>query len=77
MIGKHVRGYAVAAPRDLAFVSSNTFEVEWPPRSGRTASFPEVDRAAWFSVDEARARILPGQLPLVEEALAILARSGA
>lgn len=64
--GKHVRGYAVAAPRDLAFVSSNTFEVEWPPRSGVVRAYPEVDKAEWCSLVEARRRLIKGQLPLLD-----------
>ncbi len=74
--GKIVRAWLAEAPDlDAAAIRSNTFELEWPPRSGRTATFPEVDRAEWFSATEARARILPGQLPLVEEAVALLSRS--
>ena len=74
--GKRVHAWLAEAPDlDAASIQSNTFEVEWPPRSGRTASFPEVDRAAWFSADDARARILPGQLSLVEEAVVVLGRS--
>jgi predicted NUDIX family NTP pyrophosphohydrolase len=45
---------------------SNTFAMEWPPRSGRMASFPEVDRCAWFPLDEARRRINPAQAVLIE-----------
>jgi len=45
---------------------SNSFELEWPPKSGRVQSFPEVDRAAWFSVWEARIKILPGQAPFID-----------
>ena len=75
--GKVVHAWlAEASDFDAAAIQSNTFELEWPPRSGRTATFPEVDRAGWFSADEARARILPGQLPLVEEAVVVLARFG-
>lgn len=74
--GKIVRAWLAEAPDlDAAAIESNTFELEWPPRSGRTATFPEVDRAQWFSGDEARARILTGQLPLVEEAVALLSRA--
>src|SRR5579872_5334840 len=52
--GKRVRAWAVEGDLDVSDVQSNTFEMEWPPRSGRTSSFPEVDRAAWVGVDEAR-----------------------
>lgn len=64
--GKHVRGYAVEAPRDLAFVGSNTFEVEWPPHSGIVKPYPEVDRAEWFLLADARDRLVKGQRPLVD-----------
>jgi predicted NUDIX family NTP pyrophosphohydrolase len=47
-------------------ISGNTFEIEWPPRSGRRQSFPEVDRAAWFSPDEARQKINAGQRPFID-----------
>lgn len=73
--GKVVHAWLAEAPDlDAAAIRSNPFELEWPPRSGRTATFPEVDRAEWFSPDEARARILPGQLPLVDEAVVVLGR---
>ena len=64
--GTHVRGFAVEASRDLAFVSSNSFEVEWPPRSGIVKTYPEVDRAEWCLIDEARRRLVKGQLPLLD-----------
>jgi len=64
--GKHVRGYAVEAPLDLAFVSSNDFEVEWPPKSGIVRTYPEVDGAEWCTLDEARKRLVKGQLPLLD-----------
>ena len=65
--GKIVRAWAVEADFDVASVKSNRFDMEWPPRSGKMRSFPEVDRAAWFSVPEARKRLNPGQVPLLEE----------
>jgi predicted NUDIX family NTP pyrophosphohydrolase len=58
---KIVTAWAVEGDFDIATLKSNVFELEWPPKSGRKASFPEVDRAEWFSLDEARRRILPGQ----------------
>lgn len=65
--GKHVRGFAVEVPaRVLAFVSSNDFEVEWPPRSGIVKTYPEVDKAEWVLVAEARRRVVKGQLPLLD-----------
>ena len=51
---------------DAQFVASNTFEVEWPPRSGTLREFPEVDRAGWFSVEDAGVKLVKGQLPILE-----------
>jgi predicted NUDIX family NTP pyrophosphohydrolase len=65
--GKTVHAWTVEADIDATQVTSNDFEMEWPPRSGRSQRFPEVDRTAWFDLDEARRRILPGQLPLLNE----------
>lgn len=64
--GKSVTAWAVEGDFDPAMVRSNTFEIEWPPKSGKRALFPEVDRAAWFSIDEAREKILKGQLAFLE-----------
>ncbi|MGH9087945.1 MAG: NUDIX domain-containing protein [Acidimicrobiales bacterium] len=64
--GKRVSAWAVAANLDPATVVSNTFELEWPPRSGTPRTFPEVDRAAWFALDDARRRILPSQAGLLD-----------
>ena len=64
--GKVITGYAVAGDLDPATVRSNTFEMEWPPRSGRTQSFPEVDRAAWFGLAEARIKLNPAQAAFVD-----------
>ncbi len=71
--GKVVTAWAVEGDLDVTEITSNTFETEWPPRSGKTAEFPEVDRAAWFGLDEARRKLLDGQRPFLdrlEEALA-------
>lgn len=54
-----------AGEGDAVFVGSNTFEVEWPPRSGRVQEFPEVDRAEWFDLPTAREKIVRGQLPIL------------
>ena len=70
--GKLVHVFALEADFDLAGFSSNAFEMEWPPRSGKLASFPEVDRIAYFTVAVARRKILPGQRPFIEELLALL-----
>jgi predicted NUDIX family NTP pyrophosphohydrolase len=64
--GKVVTAWALAGDADADAIRSNTFSMEWPPRSGTMREFPEVDRAAWFSLDEARERILPAQAPLLD-----------
>lgn len=64
--GKQVHGFAVEQDLDPNLLRSNTFEIEWPPRSERIQSFPEVDRAEWFALSTARTKILPSQLPLLE-----------
>jgi predicted NUDIX family NTP pyrophosphohydrolase len=65
--GKVVHAFAVAADLDLAQFASNTFEIEWPPKSGRRQAFPEIDRIAYFSVAEAMKKILTYQRPLLTE----------
>ncbi|MBS2965800.1 NUDIX domain-containing protein [Actinocrinis puniceicyclus] len=70
--GKLVTAWAAQGDLDAAAVVSNTFELEWPPRSGRLRSFPEIDRAAWFTVPEARVKLLRGQLPFLDNLLAAL-----
>jgi predicted NUDIX family NTP pyrophosphohydrolase len=72
--GKIVTAFAIEGDFDLAGFRSNTFTMEWPPKSGRSAEFPEADRAAWFSLDQARRKILGGQLPLLD---ALIERLGA
>jgi len=64
--GKRVRAYAVQGDFDSKKLRSNTFELEWPPRSGRRIEVPEVDRAEWFDLDEAGDRILEAQRPFLE-----------
>ena len=64
--GKVVHGWAVEGDLDPLVAHSNTFEMEWPPRSGRLGTFPEIDRVAWFSPADARRSINPGQVPLIE-----------
>jgi predicted NUDIX family NTP pyrophosphohydrolase len=64
--GKVVRAFALEGDLDTSTVVSNTVEVEWPPRSGRRLTVPEIDRAEWFSVDEARRRLNPAQVAFVE-----------
>ncbi len=64
--GKTVEAFAVEGDLDPATIRSNEFECEWPPRSGRRQSFPEVDEARWMTLPEARERMLPSQLPLLD-----------
>ena len=63
--GKRVIAFALEGEFDPAQLASNTFELEWPPRSGRLATFPEVDRVAWMNMAAARDKILPAQIPLL------------
>jgi predicted NUDIX family NTP pyrophosphohydrolase len=65
--GKVVHAWAVESDFDISTLKSNTFSMEWPPRSGRHQEFPEADRACWFSLAEARRRILKGHEPLLGE----------
>jgi predicted NUDIX family NTP pyrophosphohydrolase len=69
--GKRVRAWAVEGECDADAVKSNLFSMEWPPKSGRQAEFPEVDRAAWFGIEEAREKILKGQLPFIDQLCAL------
>ena len=64
--GKRVEAFAAEIDLDTDAITSNTFELEWPPRSGRMQRFAEVDRAAWFDLAEARARINPAQAALLD-----------
>jgi|tagenome__1003787_1003787.scaffolds.fasta_scaffold19955179_2 predicted NUDIX family NTP pyrophosphohydrolase len=63
--GKVLAVWAVEGDLDATAAFSNTFELEWPPRSGRVQQFPEIDRAAWFGLDEARSKLVAGQVPLL------------
>ena len=71
--GKWVDAFTAQGDFDTGSVRSNMFLAQWPPRSGRMAEFPEVDRAAWFPLEEARRKILPSQLPLLDALEARLA----
>lgn len=64
--GKQVEAFAAEGDLDADAIRSNEFEMEWPPRSGRMTRFPEVDRATWFTLNEARTKILPSQAPLLD-----------
>jgi predicted NUDIX family NTP pyrophosphohydrolase len=70
---KLITAYAIEGDVDVGTLSSNLFEMEWPPKTGRLQSFPEVDRAQWFTVKEARDKILPGQRPFIDRLLERLA----
>ncbi len=65
--GKVITAWAFAGELDAGAILSNTFTMEWPPRSGKQQEFPEIDRAAWFSLDEAKEKILKGQVEFLEE----------
>jgi predicted NUDIX family NTP pyrophosphohydrolase len=65
--GKIVQAWAVEGDLDPSALQSNTFSIEWPPRSGRQRTFPEVDRAAWIALDVAREKINPAQAALLDE----------
>jgi predicted NUDIX family NTP pyrophosphohydrolase len=64
--GKMVEAFALEGDLDPAAIRSIEFEIEWPPRSGRRQSYPEADEARWMSLGEARALMLPSQLPLID-----------
>jgi predicted NUDIX family NTP pyrophosphohydrolase len=64
--GKLVRAFALEGDLDVERITSNTFALEWPPRSGRTIEVPEVDRAGWFGVSEAGKKMNPAQVELLE-----------
>jgi predicted NUDIX family NTP pyrophosphohydrolase len=71
--GKRVRGWALAGDLDATRITSNTFELEWPPRSGKLIEIPEVDRAEWFGLDAAREKLNPGQVALLDRLEELLA----
>jgi predicted NUDIX family NTP pyrophosphohydrolase len=70
--GKRLTAYAVEADLDPERAESNTFEMEWPPRSGRRQSFPEIDRVAWFEPETARVKLARGQAELLDRLLSAL-----
>ena len=67
--GKVVTAWAAEGDLDADSVRSNTFTMEWPPRSGRTAEFPEIDRAGWFGIETAREKLVPAQAELLDRLL--------
>jgi predicted NUDIX family NTP pyrophosphohydrolase len=64
--GKRVHAFAAEGDVDIGTIKSNTFEIEWPPKSGRLQTFPEIDRAGWFALPVARAKILQSQSALLD-----------
>ena len=64
--GKEVTAWAARGDLDPATVHSNTFTMQWPPRSGRQQEFPEIDRAQWFAIDQARAKLVAAQVELLD-----------
>jgi predicted NUDIX family NTP pyrophosphohydrolase len=73
--GKRVSAWALRGDLDVESVESNTFTMEWPPGSGRTGEFPEVDRADWFDLETARRKLLRGQVAFIDR-LAQLLKAG-
>ncbi len=70
--GKVLTVWAAEGDLDADACTSNTFALEWPPRSGRVQEFPEIDRAAWFGLAEAREKLVRGQVPLLDRLAALL-----
>lgn len=70
--GKLILAWAMKGNLDPDQINSNTFDIEWPPKSGKTQSFPEIDRAGWFTVEEAREKINPAQAALLDELVNII-----
>jgi predicted NUDIX family NTP pyrophosphohydrolase len=67
--GKRITAFALEGDLDVDCIRSNVFEMEWPPRSGRKQSFPEIDRAGWFTIPVAREKIVPGQRVFLDRLL--------
>jgi len=70
--GKRVHAWAIEADCDASRVRSNLFSMEWPPKSGKTQEFPEVDRAGWFNIPKARMRIIPAQSGFLDQLISLL-----
>jgi predicted NUDIX family NTP pyrophosphohydrolase len=75
--GKRVRAWAFEGEADVEKIRSNSFEMEWPPRSGRRQSFPEIDRGAWFDIKTARTMIIEAQRSFLDRLCAMLAEPSA
>jgi predicted NUDIX family NTP pyrophosphohydrolase len=74
--GKTIHAWAIEGDCDPAQLRSNLFSMEWPPKSGTLCDFPEVDRAAWFVIAEAREKIIRGQAPFLDQLIEVLDHSG-
>ncbi len=70
--GKTVLAWAGEGDCDADRITSNTFELEWPPHSGRLQRFPEADRAGWFTIDEAKRKLIPAQTALLDELMQLM-----
>ena len=70
--GKTVHAWAAEGDIDAGNIISNLFEMEWPPKSGKMSSFPEIDRGAWFGIDDAKLKINPAQIALIDELLSLI-----
>jgi predicted NUDIX family NTP pyrophosphohydrolase len=75
--GKIVHAWAVSGEIDAAQIRSNTFQIEWPPRSGKISEFPEVDRGGWFTLEAARRKILKRQVGFLDQLAALCGMPGA
>jgi predicted NUDIX family NTP pyrophosphohydrolase len=74
--GKRVIAFAVEGDINVQTIKSNSFEIEWPPKAGRMQTFPEIDRAEWFDLPLAHAKILQSQQPLLDRLAELLGQSG-
>lgn len=70
--GKLVKAWAMEGDCDAVQIKSNTFSMEWPPKSGKMREFPEIDRAGWFTLDEARLKLLPAQAEFINRLAALI-----
>lgn len=70
--GKMVYAWAIEGNIDADIITSNTFKMQWPPKSGKFIDVPEVDKAGWFSAEEAKQKISTGQIPLIDELLDLI-----
>lgn len=71
---KRVHAWAIEGDLDADHIVSNTFEIEWPPKSGAVVNFPEVDRAGWFTLSEARIKLLSGQVGFLDRLVVALSQ---